>query len=236
MARVEKPPGQAEIRLFGESADAQRAMVIRRTGLDIAIAGFGASWADAEHNDIFSRNGDLDSSAESRAVLGRMGNALMEGKQTDHRLGIVTKQKKRRQSNRGRCIAPGGLSDDLLRVKLWKLTKNSGTKVVVRDDPKTTGRGHGCEARYGLLDHGVLAVERKQLLGAALAAQRPEPRASAASQNHGIEVRVRFHVVESLPSAHRAAKSSPQGAQGITGATWAPLICAFPCAPLCSLW
>src|SRR4029077_11204933 len=86
-----------------------------------------------------------------------------------------------------------------------------------RDNPKTARRGHGCEARYGLLDHGVLAVERKQLLGAALPAERPEPRASAASQNHGIEVRGRFHVVESLPSAHRAAKSSPQGATGSTG-------------------
>src|SRR5580704_15973285 len=236
MARFEKPPGQAEIRLFGEAADAQRAIVIRRTGLDIAIAGLGASRADAEHNHVFSDSGNLDSSAESSPVLGRTGDDVIGGKQTEHRLGIVTKQEECRQSNRGRCIAPDGLSDDLLPVKLWKLTKNSGTKVVIRDDPKTARRGHGCEARHGLLDHGVLAVEREQLLGAALAAQRPEPRASAASQNHGIEVRVRLHVLESLPSAHRAAKSSPQGAQGITGATWVPLICAFPCAPLCSLW
>src|SRR4029077_904263 len=64
-ARVEKPPGQAEIRLFGEAADAQRAIVIRRTGLDIAIAGLGGSRADAEHNNVFSESGNLDSSTES---------------------------------------------------------------------------------------------------------------------------------------------------------------------------
>ena len=184
----------AEIRLFGEAADAQRAVRrIRRTGLDISVAGFGASRADAEHNDVFSGSGDLDSPAESRAILSRIGDDVIGGKQAKHRLGIVTKQKKCRQSNRGSGVASGGLGDDLLRVKLRKLTKDGGTQIVIGDDPETARRGHGCEARDRLLDHGLLAIERKQLLGAALAAQRPEARAAAASQNHGIEVRVRFH-------------------------------------------
>ena len=51
-----------------------------------------------------------------------------------------------------------------------------------------------------------VAVEREQLLGAAFAAQRPEARASAASQNYGIEVRVRFHVLESLTFTRRRRK------------------------------
>src|SRR5450759_2339555 len=105
----------------------------------------------------------------------------------------MTKQKERRQPNRGSGVASGGLGDDLLRRKFRKLTQDGGTQVVIGDDPETAGRGHGCEARDGLLDHRVLAVEREQLLGAALAAQRPEARASAAGENYGIEVRVRLH-------------------------------------------
>ena len=58
---------------------------------------------------------------------------------------------------------------------------------------KRLGAAMGSKARDGLLDHGVLAVEREQLLGAALAAQRPEARAAAASQDHGIEMWVRLH-------------------------------------------
>jgi len=84
----------------------------------------------------------------------------------------------------------------LLRRKLRKLTKNGGAQVVIGDDPETARRGQGCETCYRLLNHGVLSVERKQLLGTALAAQRPEARASAASKNCGIEVRVFSHSVD----------------------------------------
>src|ERR1019366_6094032 len=94
VARVEKLPGSGEIRLFGEAAHAQEALLIGRTSFDISVAGFGASRADAEHNDVFSRGGNLDSCAESSAVLGRVGDDVIGGKQTEHRIGIVTEQKK----------------------------------------------------------------------------------------------------------------------------------------------
>jgi hypothetical protein len=53
--------------------------------------------------------------------------------------------------------------------------------------------GHGSESRDGLLDHAVLAVEREQLFGSTLTAERPEARAPATGENYGIEVRVRLH-------------------------------------------
>ena len=68
--------------------------MIGRTGLNIAVAGFWASRADAEHNDIFSRRGNLDSFVESSAVLGGIGDDVIGGKKTDHRIGIMTQQKK----------------------------------------------------------------------------------------------------------------------------------------------
>ncbi len=64
------------------------------TGLDVAVAGFGASRTDAEHHDVFSRPGDLNSSAESSAVLRKVGDDVVGGKQTKHRIGIMTEQEK----------------------------------------------------------------------------------------------------------------------------------------------
>src|ERR1700674_2003034 len=80
VAGVEKLPGHAQIRFFGETADTQRAILVRRTGLDIAVTRFRASRADTEHNDVLSRCGDLDSPAESRAVLSRIGDDVIGGK------------------------------------------------------------------------------------------------------------------------------------------------------------
>src|ERR1700687_1328437 len=68
VARVEKLPGRGGIWLFGEAAHAREALLVGHTGLNIAVAGFGASRADAEHHDAVFRGGDLDSRAESRAV------------------------------------------------------------------------------------------------------------------------------------------------------------------------
>ncbi len=68
--------------------------MIRSPRLNVSVAGFGASRADAEHNDVVSRGGGLDPSAESRAILGRVGDDVIRGKQAEHRIGIVTKQEK----------------------------------------------------------------------------------------------------------------------------------------------
>src|SRR5580658_458459 len=160
---------------------------------DIAVACFRAGRTDAEDDDIFSCGGDLDPSAESRAVLSGLGDHVVGGKQTEYRVGILTKQNESRQANGRSGVASEGLSNDLLRGKFWELTQNRGTQIVIRNNPETTGRGHGREARDGLLDHAVLAVEREQLLGTTLATERPEPCAPATSENYGIEVRVRLH-------------------------------------------
>ena len=53
---------------------------------------------------------------------------------------------------------------------------------------KRAGRSQRQQPRHGLLDHGLLAVERQQLLGATLPAQRPEAGAAAAGKNHGMEI------------------------------------------------
>jgi hypothetical protein len=54
--------------------------------------------------------------------------------------------------------------------EFWKLTNDGLAEIFVGDDPETGGRRHGSEARYSLLDHGVLTVQCQQLLRSALAA------------------------------------------------------------------
>src|SRR5260370_11094631 len=96
IARVEKLHGSGEIRLFGKAAHPQGAPLIGGASfgnfsLDITVAGFRASWADAEHNDVFSGGSNLDSAAESRTVFGWIRDYVVGGKQPENRVGIVPK-------------------------------------------------------------------------------------------------------------------------------------------------
>ena len=102
------------VRFLGEAAHSQGLALSARAGLDVPVAGLGASRADAQHHNIFAGGGDLDSSVESRGIAAHPRSRDRRETSRDG-VGIVTKQKACRQSNRGRCIAPDGLSDDLLR-------------------------------------------------------------------------------------------------------------------------
>jgi len=103
--------------------------------------------------------------------------------------------------------------------------QDGGAQIAIRDDPETAVRSHRREARDRLLDHGLLAVERQQLLGPALATQRPEARAAATGQNHRIEMRIRLHSnrkptiyareVRNLTSGSRA-QAPPHSVRGLS--------------------
>jgi len=51
---------------------------------------------------------------------------------------------------------------------------------------------HSQRALYRLLNHGLVAIQRQQLLGTAFAAERPEARAAPSSENDGIELGLSF--------------------------------------------
>ena len=59
---------------------------------------------------------------------------------------------------------------------------------MVGDDPKVLLASEWGKTRDRLLDHGVLAVEGQHLLGETLATERPEARAAAAGEDHGMKV------------------------------------------------
>ena len=55
--------------------------------------------------------------AESGAILARIGDDVVGGKQPEHRIRIVAKQEKCRQADGGRGVASDGFGDDLLRTE-----------------------------------------------------------------------------------------------------------------------
>ncbi len=88
----------------------------------------------------------------------------------------------------GAVLRPTGSARICFLREPRKLAQNLAPQMLVGDDPETRRRSQRQQTRDRLLNHGLLAVERQQLLGPALPAQRPEARAAAASENHGMEV------------------------------------------------
>ncbi len=163
-----------------------------RARLDVAVAGFRAGWANAHDDDVFVRGGDGGGLLHGRAEAPLVGDDVVGRKQAEHRVGIAAQQDERRQPDCGRGIAPGRLGDDLVARQLRQLLGDRRAQVGVGDDPKMLAVGERQQALDRLLDHAVAGViEREQLLGAALAAQRPEARAASASEDDGMESR--FH-------------------------------------------
>ena len=58
---------------------------------------------------------------------------------------------------------------------------------LVADDEGLLDGGHSVEAAHGLLEHAIVVDDGEELLGVALAGQRPEPRPGAAGHYHGVQ-------------------------------------------------
>jgi len=84
VARLDKLSSSFEVRLFGKASHAQRAWVtgcwsIGRASFDIAVASFRTRRANAQHDYVFSRRGNLDASGESGAIFGRLAMTWSDG-------------------------------------------------------------------------------------------------------------------------------------------------------------
>ena len=60
--------------------------------------------------------------------------------------------------------------------------------IFIGDNPEMIGGSQWIQPPYGLLDHGLLAVERKQLFGTLSTAERPEASTPPPRQNHRIKI------------------------------------------------
>ena len=111
----------------------------------------------------------------------------MVGRQhQQQRIALVGRQRRmRRQRDRRRGVAPRRLEHDRARLAVDRaqlLGHQKAVRLVAHHD-----RGADRQARepaHGLLQHGVAAHQRQQLLGIELARQRPQPGAGTARENH----------------------------------------------------
>src|SRR5438132_456900 len=79
--------------------------------------------------------------------------------------------------------------NNLRSAQLRKLTRNFPQQIFVGNYRKLAGGRERQQTRHSLLNHGLLAVEREQLLSAALATQRPEARTASACEDYRIKIR-----------------------------------------------
>ena len=176
------------VRLLSEAAHAKRVTAEGAARLNVAVAGFCAIGANAQDHDVFARSRDLSTALDRRAIALFIGDYVVGRKHSNHRIGMFAQEKKRGESDRGCGVPPYRLGKHLRLRQLRKLFQDRGTKIVVGNDPELLRRGQRQQPRHGLLDHGLLAVERQQLLGTFLPAQGPETRAAAAGEDYRIEV------------------------------------------------
>ena len=95
---------------------------------------------------------------------------MVRRKHSNHRIRILAQQKKGGESDGGGGVASDGLGNRLRLWQLWNLLQDREAKVVVGNDPETFSRSERQKPGHSLLDHGLLAIQREQLLGAFLPA------------------------------------------------------------------
>src|SRR5262249_14262167 len=79
------------------------------------------------------------------------------------------------------------LHDDLFGRDSRQLALNGLAHEFVGDDPEGLIFSQRQQPLHGLLNHGLLAVQREHLFRQPAPAARPKTGAAASSQNHGIE-------------------------------------------------
>ena len=163
-----------QIRLFHESRDQSR---IRRTALIgsrqtlarlyVTVASLGRVWRDAEshHKTHFGQRG---AGAHGAAKSGRVGDHMVRGHHQQHRVGTVARRGQRRQCQRRRSVAPGGLEHDRARsVHEPQLFGNDEAVLFVAHDDRRRelGTGDTLGAPHRGLQQRVVTDQREQLLG-----------------------------------------------------------------------
>src|SRR5580692_2341819 len=177
-------------RLLGESLHLKHALLRFSACLDVTITCFSASWLNADDDDVRALRSDFSSAADIFAKTLFVEDDMVRREQAEYSTGIEPSQQERRKPDRRGRIAADRLGDDLPLLQFLQLTKNGVAQIFIRDDPEILVLCERLQPLDRLLDHAFLAVERQQLLGHALAAQRPEARATSTCENDGIEVEV----------------------------------------------
>ena len=176
-------------------AESSRVVV---AGLDVAVAGFGAGGLDAQHHDVVAGGGHGDALLQRLEEARLVGDHVVGGKDAQHRVGILALDEEGGQSAGGGGVAGHRLLDDLPGGNALQLVGDLMGQVLVGDDPGIVQTGQRLEPLNGLLDHGALAVQGKNLLGVGAAGAGPEAGTAASGKNHRTKIdwlRHRRHIL-----------------------------------------
>jgi hypothetical protein len=117
-------------------------------------------------------------------ALRKRGSSLM----TWSDVGVVALDEEGGKAASRRGVAGHRLLHDLRGGHAGQLVGNLMGQKLVSDDPGFFQRCERFEPFHGLLNHGALAVESENLLGASAPGTGPETGTAAPGQNHGTEI------------------------------------------------
>lgn len=167
------------------------------TAFDIAVAGAGPGGFDAHGHEGVRLGGDFHRIAHHLLVGSRIADELVSRENHHGGLRIASGDEADTEGHCRSGVAFGGLGEDILRrqhggdfARLLLLDRiGEDEDVFVGNEP--------FESRDGLFEQSAIAEEIEQLLGLAIARERPEAGAGAAGQDKGI-VGHRANITERL--------------------------------------
>ena len=194
VARCHKLLGAVLVGFFDKAAHVERGVVAGQiAGFDVAVSGFGARGLDAQHHHILAGGGHGNALLQRLEEARLVGNHVVGGKNAQHSPRVFALDQEGREAAGWRGVAGHRLLHDLRGGQAGQLVGDLVGQILVGDDPGFFQRCQRHEAFHGLLDHGALAVEGENLLGASAPGTGPETRAAAPGQNHGTEIDVVQH-------------------------------------------
>ena len=172
-------------RLLDEPRDREgaRCVVERGADGDVAVAGLGRGRAHAERHDVAGARG-LRGGGEVRVQHVGVGDHVIGGEQPQHGVGIVLGDQDRGGGDGGGGVAANRLQQDARGDDAGgaELLGDQETVLLVAHDDRR-GEAVAAGAERGFLEQGVLGDQRPELLGEALARDRPEAGAGAAGED-----------------------------------------------------
>ncbi len=152
---------------------------------DVAVASLRRGRAHAEGDEAAGarhRGGGVEAAVQRLGV----GDHVVGGEQPQHRVGVVFGDQQRGGGDRGGAVAADRLQQDARRgdgggAELF----GDQEPVLLVADHDRRGEALATGAERGLLEHRVVGDQRPELLGKALAGDRPQAGAGAAGEDDG---------------------------------------------------
>ena len=181
--------GAVLVGLFDEAAHVESGVVLGQVaGFDVAVAGLRARGLDAQHHDVFAGCGHGDAFLQGLEETRLVGDHMVGRKNAQHRVWVFALDEEGGQTAGGSGVAGHRLLHDLRGGQAGQLVGDFLGQKFVGDDPGFFERSQRLEALHGLLNHGALAIESENLLGAGAPGAGPETGAAATGQNHRTEI------------------------------------------------